>query len=224
MGVTVRMRLLIPVCILLGLSCSASKSSCQDQQNLVEIVKREVKAELEEMFVNTIEELQHQLEVSKKEMEKLKVAQDKLEEENYFSFYCAVAGVQYNMARSNRSITYEAVMLSSPNVEGSSFDKFSGVYTSGLPGVYSVTWSLVSSNGPEDSTTRVRLRQNGVQVYHSTTISGSGGGVGEQMDQGGRTLYLQMERGDTLDLFCDDCSAGIGNVSFCVSLAKASQQ
>ena len=36
---------------------------------------------------------------------------------------------------------------------------------------------------------------------------------------GGRTLGLHLDRGDTLDLFCDDCSAGIYHNTFCVSLA-----
>ena len=121
----------------------------------------------------------------------------------------------------NRSISYEAVSYSSTNIEGSSLDKFTGVYTSGLPGTYTVTWSLVSSNNPGDRHTWVMLRKNGRKVYESATVSGTEGSMGEVKDQGGRTLYVHMDRGDTLDLFCDDCSAGIGHVSFCVSLSQA---
>ena len=40
-------------------------------------------------------------------------------------------------------------------------------------------------------------------------------------DQGGRTLVLHLDRGDTLDLYCDNCSAGIGRTTFCVSLSQA---
>ena len=36
---------------------------------------------------------------------------------------------------------------------------------------------------------------------------------------GGRTLVLHLVRGDTLDLYCEDCSATIYRVTFCVSLS-----
>jgi hypothetical protein len=36
---------------------------------------------------------------------------------------------------------------------------------------------------------------------------------------GGRTLVLHLDRGDTLDLYCEDCSADIYDTTFCVTLS-----
>ena len=31
-------------------------------------------------------------------------------------------------------------------------------------------------------------------------------------------MVLHLDQGDTLQLYCDDCTAGIGYTTFCVSL------
>ena len=35
---------------------------------------------------------------------------------------------------------------------------------------------------------------------------------------GGRTVFLSLELGDTVELFCDHCEATISEVTFCVAL------
>ena len=45
-------------------------------------------------------------------------------------------------------------------------------------------------------------------------------GTGVAYDQGGRTLVIHLDRGDTLDLFCENCDAYISNISFCVFLSQ----
>merc|ERR1711892_702478 len=196
-----------------------------DLENIVQEIKNDLKLEMETTFERTLQEMQYQLQQTTHELGELRLAREVLHKDTAkqapFSFFCAAAGVQYDMSRMNRSITYEAVTYSSTNVEGSSLDKFSGAYTSGLPGTYTVTWSLVSSLEPGNSNTRIILRKNGAKVYESTTVSWNGGADVESKDQGGRTLYLHLDRGETLDLFCEDCSPGIGHVTFCVSLAQS---
>jgi hypothetical protein len=39
-------------------------------------------------------------------------------------------------------------------------------------------------------------------------------------DQGSRTIILHLKIGETLDLYCQDCSAGILYITFCVSLSQ----
>ena len=54
-------------------------------------------------------------------------------------------------------------------------------------------------------------------TQHYSIYTGSSGQIREQ---GGRTLVLHLDRGDTLDLYCIDCSDRIHEVSFCLILEQ----
>ena len=64
-------------------------------------------------------------------------------------------------------------------------------------------------------TVDIYLRKNGNVIVESHHYSRAA------YEQGGRTLVLHLDRGDTLDLYCEDCSAGISGITFCVSLSQA---
>ena len=59
-----------------------------------------------------------------------------------------------------------------------------------------------------------------VSIQESEHVSRYSGPSGHVSDQGGRTLVLHLDRGDTLDLYCDNCSAYISSTTFCVSLSQ----
>jgi len=98
------------------------------------------------------------------------------------------------------------------------FDLASGVYTNGWPGTYTVTWDLWAGDDHGEPWVEIYLQKNGVNIeesYHASVYTGSSGYVD---DQGGRTMILRMESGDTLSLRCQDCSAHVYDITFCVSL------
>merc|ERR1711892_1340421 len=107
------------------------------------------------------------------------------------------------------------------NAAGAGLNITSGQFTAGNTGSYTVTWSLRAINDAGDHSVHINMRKNGKNVDESLHYSRYTGPSGYAYDQGGRTLVVHLERGDTLDLFCNECSAGIDDVTFCVSLSHA---
>eukprot|EP00092_Neocalanus_flemingeri_P093457 GFUD01118785.1.p1 GENE.GFUD01118785.1~~GFUD01118785.1.p1 ORF type:complete len:357 (-),score=111.86 GFUD01118785.1:58-1128(-) len=92
-----------------------------------------------------------------------------------------------------------------------------GQYTAARDGIYTLTYSLFAYNDAREKRVEVWMRKNEQQISgtkHSSTYTGPSGFV---FDQGGRTMLVQLVKGDTVDVFCQDCSAWVGQISFCVS-------
>jgi len=115
-------------------------------------------------------------------------------------------------------IPYQKLLIHSTNIAGSSLDKDTGVFTNAHPGAYTVTWSLYSHDEAGDHLLGVYLRKNGKVMEESRHWSYYTGPSGHVKDQGGRTLIISLDEGETLDLFCSNCDAGVDDVTFCVSL------
>merc|ERR1711892_805091 len=128
---------------------------------------------------------------------------------------------QYTTSITSETIPYNRLLYSSTNTEGGGLDIARGVFTSPLAGSYTVTWSLQATDHADDSQVIIYLRQNGQNIDESFHQSYYNGGSGYIHDQGGRTLVLHLDMGDTLDLYCYDCSADIYHTTFCVSLSTA---
>merc|ERR1711892_154200 len=128
-------------------------------------------------------------------------------------------GHRYSTSITAQTIPYDSLLYSSTNTEGGGLDIATGVFTSPWPGSYTVTWSLTADDGYTDSLVRIYLRQNGQKITESVHYSYYSGPSGYVRDQGGRTLVLHLDMGDTLDLYCADCSANIYWTTFCVSLS-----
>ena len=94
------------------------------------------------------------------------------------------------------------------------------MFTAGHPGSYTATWSLTTENKSGDDWIVVFLRKNGEKITESEIKSHYTGASGLVLEQGGRTLVLHLERGDTMDLYCDKCQAGIDFITICVSLSQ----
>merc|ERR1711915_802397 len=116
-------------------------------------------------------------------------------------------------------ITYRTFLMFSTNVVESNLDLASGMFTCGWPGFYSVSWSLYASNNAGDHGIEILLRKNMEIIEETKHWSFYNGPSGEVIDQGSRTIILRLERGETLDLYCKDCSAAVDDVVFCVSLS-----
>merc|ERR1711892_1215887 len=117
-----------------------------------------------------------------------------------------------------QTITYSSLYYSSTNTEGGGLDVTTGIFSCPHPGSYTVTWSLSTGNDAGEKWVEIFLRKNGqniVESYHRSRYTGPSGAVYEQ---GGRSLVLHLDIGDSLDLFCSNCEAGIYYAIFCVSL------
>jgi len=119
---------------------------------------------------------------------------------------------------SSKAIPYESLLYSSTNTEGGGLDISTGIFSSPWPGSYTVTWGLIAYGGAGEHFVDIYLRKNGKKVQESHHTSHYDGPSGSARDIGGRTLVLYLVRGDTLDLYCQDCSDGIYYTTFCVSL------
>ena len=90
-----------------------------------------------------------------------------------------------------------------------------GVFTSGHPGSYTVTWSFHTGYDVGEHYVDIYLRTNEVNIPESRHVSYYTGSSGRLLDQGGRTMVLHLDRGDTLDLLRSSCAAQISYVTFC---------
>merc|ERR1711970_1157642 len=136
-----------------------------------------------------------------------------------FTFFCASAGVTatggVNLV--DKTITYNNLLYSSTNVDGADLDTSTGFFTAGWGGSYTVTWSLYAGVDAGENAILVYLRRNAEIIEESRHYSMYVGDNGYIEDQGGRTLVLRLDRGDTLDLFCQDCSSYVHYITFCIS-------
>ena len=134
------------------------------------------------------------------------------------TFTCATHSL-YQDSLTGKTIPYTKLLYSSSNVE-SVLDITTGVFTAGYPGSYTATWSLWVPLGYQGTTSlRLYLRKNGENIEESTHFTYHDG-PSPAYDQGGRTLVLHLDKGDTLELYCAWSDGYIADVSFCVSLSQ----
>merc|ERR1712037_915400 len=118
------------------------------------------------------------------------------------------------------TIPYSSLLYSSTNMPGvGGLDTETGVFTAPHPGSYTLTWSTYAIGGAGDPSVHIYLYKNGQRIQESRHVSSYSGPSGLVADQGGRTLVQHLALGDTLELYCDDCSAEIWYTTFCVSLS-----
>merc|ERR1711892_1340279 len=133
-------------------------------------------------------------------------------------FYC---GYKYVTSATRSVLTFDRLSYSRSNQPTGGLDPVTGVFTSPYPGTYRVSWSLYAINDAGDSYVSIHLHKNGASVgEESRHYSHYIGASGYVYDQGGRTLFLHLDLGETLAMYCDDCSAGVSRVNFCVSLVQ----
>merc|ERR1719378_1864632 len=127
----------------------------------------------------------------------------------------------YTTATSS-NVDFEKTLYSQcNNCQNANFDLASGVYTNGWPGTYTVTWDLTALDDAGENWVDIYLKKNGEIIDESLHVSRYTGSSGWVDDQGGRTLILRMETGEELSLWCEDCSASVNLITFCVSLTTA---
>merc|ERR1712215_79991 len=186
------------------------------QESIQDIVKEMVEMEMRETNtkIATLEQEMKSKEECIKELERdVKFLKDS--PYSYYSSYKSYTGI------SSGTVSYSSLLHSSTNVE-SDMDTETGIFTSGSGGTYTVSWSLWA----QDDTggyhpVEIYLRRNGTKItesyHHSYYFDASGGTL---HDQGGRNQLLHLDSGDTLDLWCENCSAGVHDIIFNVALSN----
>ena len=69
--------------------------------------------------------------------------------------------------------------------------------------------NLVTTQNTLDSWATLRIKVTFISHMLSTVL----------YILGGRTLLVHLDSGETLDLFCEDCQAGVYGITVCISLA-----
>jgi len=136
------------------------------------------------------------------------------------SEYLSVCGYKYFTSIKSAVIPYDSLLhpLTQSPGSGHTFNTGSGQFTAGLDAVYSVSWDGHTAISTGQNRVVIYLRKNGVwlqETHHASYYTGS---TGELLDQGGRTVLIRLQRGDTIDLYCDNCSATLWRITFCVNL------
>jgi len=131
-------------------------------------------------------------------------------------YFCGYQSLTYV---TNSVITFDENSYARNNQHTGGLDPKSGVFTSPYQGTYSVSWTLTAHNDAGDHYVGINLQKNGDRLRdYSRHVSYYSGPSGLVDDQGGRTLIIDLLKGETLSMFCEDCSAGVYYVNFCVSL------
>jgi len=195
--------------------------------------------EAEDDLERMVEEMKSEMRTVREELSQINsdlrakiVAKDtsivKLEEEvralKNAPYTYACAGHYSLLSSSNRPVTYSNIIFWESNLEDAWMNKTSGQFIAGASGVYTATWSLRAIDDTGDPSIHINLRKNKDIIDETLHFSRYTGDSGYVYDQGGRTLDLRLEKDDTLDLFCSDCSAGIDDITFCVGLSHADVQ
>ena len=88
------------------------------------------------------------------------------------------------------------------------------MFTAGHSGSYTASWALWGDNQAGEHNVDIHLRINGIQIDISRHVVAYSGPSGRVQSQGGFSIILH------LDLYCNDCSAGINDTTFCDGLSQ----
>eukprot|EP00090_Calanus_glacialis_P025412 TRINITY_DN3970_c0_g1_i1.p1 TRINITY_DN3970_c0_g1~~TRINITY_DN3970_c0_g1_i1.p1 ORF type:complete len:239 (-),score=71.74 TRINITY_DN3970_c0_g1_i1:118-777(-) len=196
-----------------------------DLENIVNEMKEEMRMEMNERLALNEEKMMKELKQTQGELLELKTENVQLKldmsflKDPPFFHACGYQGVVIKIT--GQTVPYKSLLYSSTNIEGGDLDIDTGILTTPQSGSYTVTWSLSAEDDAGDTAVQVLLRKNGQNIVESEHVSYYSGSTGVAWDQGGRTMILHLAKGDTLDLYCIDCSAGIGAITFCASLSTS---
>jgi len=129
-------------------------------------------------------------------------------------------GYKDNWDSASSTITYDRMLMSTGTGRGS-LSLRTGVWTASQTGLYMVTWSLINDLYSGEMN-RIFLYRNDERQEESLHFSKYWDSDGYLLDQGSRTLFLELDDDDRLHLqtkaFSSDGATGI---TFCVHLLSA---
>jgi len=142
--------------------------------------------------------------------------------------YLYTCGYQSGFYSTNQIVNYDRLLINYTNiVSPGGIELQSGVFNSPLSAVYTVQFTArsifedLSYHSGEEQILIMYLRNNGSIMYETFELnfmeyvwSSS------YMSPGsfGREIIVYLAAGDYIDLYCADCSTGINNINFCITL------
>merc|ERR1711892_227450 len=217
---------------ILNIKIDQQQNDIQEQKEMVAMLQRENLLNQEKLTLLEVDSKKYKEDQTKKvtsltedmnsmmsmEHEKsIKVTRDAPE-----VFYCGFQyGFQYGVS-SPSNITYDSMFYSRTNQPTGGLDLATGVFTSPFPGTYTVTYSLYAWNN-HDEYVFIFLYKNEVQIDESQHYSSYSGSSGQVRDQGGRTLILHLDMGETLSLRYTGGSGDLERIMFCATLSMFDQ-
>jgi len=132
--------------------------------------------------------------------------------------YINTCAYQYSTTSKSQTITYGRLLLNSTNLYDGGMNYGTGIFTAPTTGDYLVTYSLYADNDVGNNNVRIYMKKNNGIIGESEHLSRYSGSSGKSFDQGGRSLILHLSKGETTSLYCQDCSAYVFVITFCVSL------
>ena len=122
--------------------------------------------------------------------------------------YLSVCGFQVSTTTRRAVIRYSKALQPLTQSPDSGHSFRSGTFKAGFSGVYSVSWGLLPDHiGRGESKVLIYPRKNRRRILDD-----------DHGEQGGRTVLVRLDKGNTLDLYCSDCRAKVWDITFCVSL------
>merc|ERR1712212_681012 len=133
--------------------------------------------------------------------------------------YIHACGSHYDViSASSGTIPYTSLLYSSTNQEDGGLDISTGVFTAPHGGSYTVSWDAQARLNRWEGV-YIYLQKNGATIEESLHNSYYGDNIDDHMnEQGGRTLVVHLDLGDTLQLYKSDGDGDIAKTTFCVSL------
>jgi len=121
------------------------------------------------------------------------------------------------------NITYDSMFYERSNQPSGGLDIGTGVFTAPYPGTYTVSWSLSSTNDP-GNLAYLYLYKNGhylpESMHYSSLNSFVDNGHSHRGEQGGRTMIMHLDLGETVTLWYDSGDAHVMDIMFCVQLTQ----
>ena len=134
-----------------------------------------------------------------------------------FAFQCGWRAGQWS--EDSSIITYDSLTFSSMfNVDGG-LDISTGVFTAGYSGVWSVSYSIRSTQYSGERN-EAWLYLNDERMKESQHWTGYYGSEGDVLLMGSRTLFLRLETGDTITLRTGIVDNGLFYITLCFQLAQ----
>ena len=161
-------------------------------------------------------DLQKEITLMKKSIDLLNAKVSSLEHPHY-GVFCAR---RYWGVPENFIVTYNELTHVATNLDGPGLDVDTGLFTAGLSGTWSITFSLLSTHSYsfDDSTpehNNVNLYKNGELIPESYFYTMS---EADLALVSGRTIYIHLEMGDQVYLATDFLDGSVNLVTICYQL------
>jgi len=167
----------------------------------------------------TIKTLGNQTDLGAFEESVMDILDDLKEEAKKKSTFCASRASLD--ADAGGIITYDKVFLESSTILDASMDPASGKFVAGAAGSYMVSFSMEMGMDP-GQTHNVWVQKQGESLADSRMTGTSSAEVSFGFfDNGSKSIVVEMETGEELNLFADSSAPlGLNNIVFCVQSLK----